>query len=192
MKHSLLRTEVTPFLLVFIALLISTITIDALLHHFELVGIGRWLGVPGTLLILLSFGYSLRKRKIIKAGKPKALLELHERMALSGALMIMVHAGVHVYAPLPWLALVAMLVTIISGMTGKYLLRRSRQFLEDKKNHYAQQGLSSEDVEQKLFRDSVTFDLMKQWRIVHIPITIAFTLLGTSHIFTIFLFWEWR
>lgn len=111
---------------------------------------------------------------------------------MSGALMIMVHAGVHVYAPLPWLALVAMLVTIISGMTGKYLLRRSRQFLEDKKNHYAQQGLSSEDVEQKLFRDSVTFDLMKQWRIVHIPITIAFTLLGTSHIFTIFLFWEWR
>jgi len=52
----------------------------------------------------------------------------------------------HIYAILPWLALVAMLVTVISGMTGKYLLDRSRRFLAEKKEVYSQQGLSEEAI----------------------------------------------
>lgn len=192
MNRSLLRKEVTPFLTLFGMLILLTILIDALLHQLNLIWIGRWLGIPGTLLILFSFAHSLRKRKIIKRGKPKSLLELHERMTWAGALMILVHAGVHVYAPLPWFALAAMMVTIISGMTGKYLLRRSRQFIEEKRSHYAQQALSEGEIEQRMFHDAIALDLMKRWRVVHIPITIAFATLGLTHILTTLLFWEWR
>lgn len=192
MTHSLLRKEIIPFLALFAGLILFTILIDALLHYYDLTWIGRWLGIPGTLLILFSFAYSLRKRKMFKFGKPKSLLDLHERMTLLGTLMVLIHAGVHVYAPLPWLALIAMVGTVISGLTGKYMLRRSRQFLDKKRSHYDEQGLSDAAIERKLFHDAIAFDLMKQWRVIHIPITITFATLGLLHIITILLFWEWR
>lgn len=192
MQRTLIRKEVAPFLVMFGSLIVATIIIDALLHQFELVWIGRYLGIPGTILILLSFIYSMRKRKLIGFGKPKTLLTLHETLTLLGALMILVHAGIHVYAILPWLALIAMLINVISGMTGKYLLDRSRRFLAGKKEAYAKRGLSEEAIEKKLFWDATTFDLMKKWRAVHLPITLAFAVLGITHILSIFLFWQWK
>ena len=192
MERSLIHKEVIPFLAMFGSLILATIITDALLHQFELVWIGRWLGIPGVILILLSFFYSMRKRKVISFGKPKVLLTLHETLTWLGALMILVHAGIHIYTILPWLALIAMLVNVISGMTGKYLLNRSRRFLAEKKEFYSQQGLSGEAIEKRLFWDATTFDLMKRWRAVHLPITLAFAVLGISHILSIFLFWEWK
>jgi hypothetical protein len=192
MQRSLIRKEVMPFLLMFGALILATIISDALLHQFELAWIGRWLGIPGTLLILSSFIYSLRKRKKISFGKPKTLLTIHETLTWIGALFILVHAGIHVYAILPWLALIAMLTNVISGMTGKYLLDRSKRFLAEKKEIYNQQGFSAEEVEKKLFWDATTYDLMKQWRTIHLPITLAFAVLGLTHILSIFLFWQWK
>lgn len=192
MQRSLIRKEVIPFLLMFGSLILATFITDALLHQFELAWIGRWLGIPGTLLILSSFLYSLRKRKKISFGKPKTLLTLHETLTWIGALFILVHAGIHIYAILPWLALIAMLINIISGMTGKFLLDRSRRFLADKKESYLQQGLSEAEVEKHLFWDATTYDLMKQWRTIHLPITLAFGVLGLTHILSILLFWQWK
>jgi len=192
MERSLIRKEVLPFLVMFSSLILATIITDALLHQFELVWIGRWLGIPGVILILLSFFYSLRKRKVISFGKPKTLLILHETLTWLGALMILVHAGIHIYTILPWLALIAMLINVISGMTGKFLLDRSRRFMAEKKEVYLQQGLSEEAIEKKLFWDATTFDLMKKWRAVHLPITLAFAVLGITHILSIFLFWQWK
>ncbi len=192
MERSLIRKEVLPFLAMFGSLILATIITDALLHQFELVWIGRWLGIPGTILILLSFFYSMRKRKVINFGKPKTLLTLHETLTWMGALLILVHAGIHIYTILPWLALIAMLINVISGMTGKFLLDRSRRFLAEKKDIYSQQGLSLQAIEKRLFWDATTFDLMKKWRAVHLPITLAFAVLGISHIVSILLFWEWK
>ncbi len=192
MEQSLIRKEIVPFLVMFGSLILATIITDALLHQFELVWIGRWLGIPGTVLILLSFFYSMRKRKVIRFGKPKTLLTLHETLTWLGALLIMVHAGIHIYTILPWLALIAMLVNVISGMTGKYLLDRSRRFLAEKKDAYSLRGLSEEEIEKKLFWDATAFDLMKKWRAVHLPITLAFAVLGIAHILSIFLFWQWK
>jgi hypothetical protein len=192
MERSLVRKEVIPFVMMFAGLILATVITDTLLHQFDLVWVGRWLGIPGTILILLSFFYSMRKRKMISYGKPKTLLILHETLTWLGALMILVHAGIHIYTILPWLALIAMMVNVISGMTGKYLLNRSRRFLAAKKDVYLQQGLPEAAVEKKLFWDATTFDLMKKWRVVHLPITLAFAVLGITHILSIFLFWEWK
>ncbi|MDX2368233.1 MAG: hypothetical protein QNK36_07500 [Colwellia sp.] len=192
MELSLIRKEVLPFLKMFVFLILATAITDALLHLFDLVWIGRWLGIPGVILILLSFFYSMRKRKKIDFGKPKTLLILHETLTWLGALMILVHAGIHIYTILPWLALFAMLINVISGMTGKYLLDRSRRFLTEKKALYSQQNLSEEAIEKKLFWDATTLDVMKKWRVVHLPITLAFAVLGITHILSIFLFWEWK
>ena len=192
MERSLISKEVIPFLLMFGSLILATIVSDGLLHYFDLVWVGRYLGIPGTLLILLSLFYSMRKRKLVSFGKPKTLLVLHETLAWLGALMILVHAGIHVYAILPWLALIAMLVNVLSGMTGKFLLERSRRFVAEKKAFYASRNLPENEVEKRLFWDATTFDLMKKWRAVHLPITLAFAVLGLTHIFSIFLFWQWQ
>lgn len=192
MDKSLIRKEVLPFVLMFGSLIAATLISDALLHQLDLVWIGRWLGIPGTLLILTSFLYSLRKRKKITFGKPKTLLRLHETLTWLGALMILVHAGIHVYAILPWLALAAMLINVFSGMTGKILLDRSKRFLAAKRETYLSDGLSEEQVEKRLFWDATTYDLMKKWRSVHLPITLAFVVLSLGHIISILLFWQWQ
>ncbi len=191
MKQSLIQKEVIPFLLIFVFLIATAILIDSLLHLFDLMWIGRWLGVLGTLFILLSLGYSMRKRKIIHIGKPKTLLRRHEIFTLLGAMMILVHAGVHFYAILPWLALAAMMVSIISGMTGRYLLNRSQRFLIERKAKLATQPITDDD-EKELFWDAVAIESMKKWRTIHFPITFIFAVLSLTHILTILLYWEWK
>ncbi len=192
MERSLVRKEIMPFLLMFGSLILATIITDAVLHILDMTWVGRWLGIPGTLLILFSFFYSLRKRKMINFGKPKTLLFLHETLTWTGSLFILVHAGIHIYDILPWLAILAMLINIISGLTGKYLLDRSRRHIADKKKYYAEQGLSEEEIERNLFWDASTFDLMKKWRVIHLPITLGFGVLALVHIISILMFWEWK
>lgn len=188
----LLSREVLPFLVSFAALGAFALALDALLHLSGAVWIGRYLGIPGVLLILASFGYSLRKRKHIKHGDPAKLLRLHERMAWTGSLLILVHAGIHFNSILGWLAVWAMLVNIGSGLTGKYLLQRARQRLNDARALMQREGIAEVELEQRLYWDSLTFDIVKQWRSVHYPITLAFAVLGIAHIVAIFLFWGWR
>jgi hypothetical protein len=118
MKARLFSREVLPFYGALFALAAVTVLSDALLHLLNAVWIGRWLGIPGTLLILASLAYSARKRKLITSGKPVQLLRLHEWMAWAGSLLVLVHAGIHFNAILGWLAVAAMLVNVGSGLTG--------------------------------------------------------------------------
>jgi hypothetical protein len=192
MGKSLFREEVVPFLLLFALLIITTIITDFLLHQFDLVWLGRYLGIPGTLFILLSFLYSLRKRKIIHIGRPKVLLNLHIFLTWFGSLLVLIHAGVHFYAILPWLAVIAMLINVISGMTGKFLLNRSLRQLQFRIEELLRQGMSESVVEKKIFWDAVTLDLMKKWRAVHYPITLIFSVLALVHILSILMFWQWQ
>ncbi len=192
MERSLLRLEILPFLSHFVVLIAMTTLGDLILHHFDLVWVGRYLGIPGTILILSSFFYSLRKRKIIKKGNPRTLLRLHVLLTWLGALMILIHAGVHFNAILPWLALAAMLVDVISGMVGRYLLNRSRRQLLAMREKYRLRGMTKEETEQELFWDAVTFDLMVKWRAVHFPISLVFAVLALGHIISVFLFWAWK
>lgn len=192
MNVSLLNREVLPFFVALAALVVAALMVDALLHLFDFVWVGRYLGIAGLLLILASFGYSLRKRKLVGVGNPAGLLRLHERMAWAGCLLVLVHAGIHFNAILGWLAVGAMLVNVASGLTGKFLLRRSRLHLEETSQRMRLQGLSGRDLEEYLYWDSLTFDVVKQWRAVHYPITLALAVLSTAHIIAVFLFWGWK
>lgn len=191
-RASLLSRKVIPFYLSLALLGGAALALDALLHLSDMVWIGRYLGIPGVLLIIASSGYSMRKRKLIKAGKPANLLRWHERLAWAGSLLILVHAGIHFNAILAWLAVWAMLINVASGLTGKFLLERSRKRLEATRAGLRAQGLSSAEVEERTHWDSLTFDAVKQWRVVHLPITLAFAILALAHIVAIFLFWGWK
>jgi hypothetical protein len=189
-KARLLTREVLPHFLAFAALVAATLAIDVALHLLGAVWVGRYLGIPGVLLIVGSFAYSLRKRKLIKLGKPVALLRLHERMAWAGSLLVLVHAGIHFNALLGWLAAAAMMINVGSGLTGKFLLERSRRRLTESRQRLHDQGLSDEEVADRLYWDSLTFGVVKQWRVIHFPITLAFAVLALAHIIAVLLFWS--
>ena len=188
---SLWRHHILPFTLLVALLAACTLVGDYFLRRLNLVWVGRYLGIPGTLLIIGSLVYSLRKRKVISAGNPKNLLSLHEFTAWLGSLFVLLHAGIHFNAILPWLATVAMGVNVISGMVGKLLLNRSREHIQEQREQFQLRGLSRPEVEQAVFWDAVTYDAMAKWRKVHIPIFIVFSVLGLGHIVGIFLFWGW-
>ncbi len=113
-------------------------------------------------------------------------------MAWAGSLLVLVHAGIHFNAILGWLAVWAMLINVASGLTGKYLLNRSRRRLEVARQTMRDQGLTKEQLADHTYWDSLTFDTVKQWRSVHFPITLAFAVLALAHIIAVFLFWSWK
>ncbi len=180
------------FFLLFILLLILTVFIDYILHVANLVWIGRYLGIAGSVLILSGMMYSLRKRKIIKSGSPKSFLVFHEFLCWLGSLAILVHAGIHFNAILPWIALFTMIINVGSGLIGKVLLKKSTQMLADKEKLLEQKGLTRKQAEDSLFWDYTAIDLMKKWRIIHLPISLTFAVLALTHIITILLFWNWH
>jgi len=192
MNKSLLRQEVVPFFGQIALLTIFSVASDLVLHYYHLAWVGRYLGIPGVLLIILSLLYSMRKRKIIKSGSPKMLLWLHETLTWMGALLVLVHASIHFNTILPWLAMIGMVINVLSGLVGQRLLHRSRHHIMELEEKYRLSGMSKDDIEKEVFWDSVTYDLMAKWRIVHFPISLAFAVLTLAHILSIFLFWEWR
>jgi hypothetical protein len=192
MQAKLIRREVLPFLVALGGLAAAALAIDALLHVFKIVWIGRYLGIPGTLLIVGSFAYSLRRRKLIVSGQPAQLLRVHEGMAWTGSLLVLVHAGIHFNSILGWLAVCAMVVNVGSGLTGKYLLDRSRRRLDEARLRMREHGVSPAEIEERMYWDSFTFDAVKRWRTVHFPITMAFVVLSLAHIAAVTLFWGWK
>ncbi len=192
LRTSLISREVVPFFAALAVLGGAALALDALLHVADMVWVGRYLGIAGVILILASSGYSLRKRKLISSGKPANLLRWHEGLAWAGSLLILVHAGIHFNAILGWLAVWAMLVNIVSGLTGRFLLKRARVRLDANRKRLSATGLSPAEIEDRSYWDALTYDAVKQWRAVHVPITLAFAVLALAHIIAICLFWGWK
>lgn len=192
MNYSLFRKDIQPFVFWFVWLLLVTMIIDYVLHQTQWLWVELYSGILGTFLIIISFAYSIKKKKIIKSGKIKTFLRAHEYLAWTGSLLVLVHGGIHFNAILPWAAVAAMLVAVISGLIGKYLLKQSTDTLNARKGELVKEGLSNEEIEKKIFWDSLAVKTMQQWRTVHKPITIVFGITAALHIFTIFMFWRWN
>ncbi|MBK8498939.1 MAG: hypothetical protein IPL52_09010 [Flavobacteriales bacterium] len=172
----------------FLLMILITILIDYLLHAVDLVIIGRYLGPIGTAVILASFVYSLRKRQLIRSGSPKQLLMIHERMAWVGSVMILVHAGIHFNARLPWIATALLLISVASGLVGKYLLKKASETVGERRRSIVASGMNVEEAEKELFLDLVAVDAMKKWRVVHMPIAFLVAVFSLMHIVSILLF----
>ena len=85
-----------------------------------------------------------------------------------------------------------MLINVGSGLTGKYLLERARKRLDAERQLLRDEGLTASQLEERLHLDTLTFDVVKKWRSVHFPITLAFVVLALAHIISIFIFWGWK
>lgn len=192
MPWRLLSTLVLPFLGYCVGFAAATVAIDAALHAAGLAWVGRYLGIPGTLLILLSLTYSLRKRGRIHRGSPRTLLAFHQWAGWAGASLVLVHAGLHFEAILPWVATAAMCINVLSGLTGKFLLARTREDIGERRRALVAQGLAPAEIEARLRDDLAAMRLINHWRTVHIPIFLTFAVTALGHIVSVLLFWNWR
>lgn len=192
MPHrSVLARQVLPAVGAYLGLIVATVLADFLLHRLGVLWVGRYLGPIGTLLIAVSFIYSLRKRKLIAAGSPKGLLQVHETLGWLGALFILVHAGIHVHALLPWLATVAMLLVVASGFVGKLLVRRASESLAQNRQALGRAAEPDAALERRVLLDALTVDTMKKWRVVHMPLNATFVVLSLVHVVTVLVWWRW-
>lgn len=163
---------------------VAAIALDRALHALDLAWVGFWLGPIGTSLIIVSFVYSLRKRGWIQLSSPKRLLRLHEALALTGALLVLVHGGVHFHAFLPWLAVAAMMIAVASGLMGEFLLSNARRRLTTHARQLEESGLDATRVDKQLQSEALVVRGMETWRVVHLPIAINFAVLAVLHIAT--------
>lgn len=183
--------KIIPFIIIYVSLIAIATALHILLHSGGYKWLLRYLGIAGTFLILVSFIYSLRKRKIISFGKAKLLLQIHEALAWTGSLLILAHAGFDFDAVIPRMAVFAMLVVVASGITGKYLLKQARESIKERRAELKAKNLSEEEIEKELFALSLVADKMQMWRSVHIPLTVIFAAFALLHIVTILVFWKW-
>ena len=168
------------------------ISLDYLLHIAQLVWIGRYLGILGTLFLVLSFGYSARKNKVIKAGAMKVFLKFHCNARWVGTLMIFVHSGIHFNALLPWAATGFMMVVTASGHVGQHLLQKVKEEVKAKMKLLGVDASLDAELEQQHYWDALTVKALEQWRSLHMPMVSVLLSLSLIHILSIFFFWNWR
>jgi hypothetical protein len=175
----------------FVLIVLAALIVDWVLHFTGHLKWGRYFGYIGTAILIISFLYSARKRKLIGWGRAPFFLHLHEFLSWLGAMLVLVHGGIHFNALLPWLAIASMLIAVASGLTGKYLLKKSKAIISNRKKTLLDQEMTVKEIDDYLYWDALVVDLMKKWRVVHIPITITFTLLTLLHVVTVSIFWRW-
>lgn len=86
-------------------------------------GIGYWLGIAGSSLMLLLLLYPVRKRiKALRAlGSVAFWFRTHMILGIVGPVLVLVHANFRLGSINSNVALFAMLIVAISGVVGRYL-----------------------------------------------------------------------
>ena len=157
------------FLTIFLVVA-NAILIEVILDLFEVKGHRLFTGIAGTLIIILSFGYSARKRKKLTIGSEKNWLKWHEWLSIGGTFIILVHTGTHFNALVPVITLIFMAIAFISGLIGRYVYNNAKADLKAKRKDLKEAGLSQEEIEYKLWSLTVASDALSKWRAVHMPI----------------------
>jgi len=180
-----------PDVAAFASMLLLAAVADIVLHSMDLPEVGLYAGYAGSALIVLSFWYSIRKRKMLTWGSPRALLMLHKVAAWLGPVLVLIHGGIHFNAVLPWVAMLSMVVVVASGLTGSFLLGRARGELAEKRRELLAGGASAEEADARLHYEALAVGIMKRWRVAHMPITAVFAVLALLHVATVLMFWSW-
>ena len=192
MWKSVLVQRTLPLTISYLLLIIAGISLDYLLHIANLVWVGRYLGIAGTIFLASSFSYSARKKKVIKNGALKFFLKLHCNTGWIGTLMIIVHSGIHFNAILPWAATGLMMVVTASGHVGQYLLKKVKEEVKIKMQQLGINGAVDDELEHQQYWDTLTIKTLELWRKIHMPMVSILLALTTIHILSIFFFWNWR
>ncbi len=105
---------------------------------------------------------------------------------------MLVHGGIHFNAIIPWMALLAMMFVVASGLTGKFLLNDVKQDLKGKISEMKEKNLTQDEIDKEVLFQSLLVKKMQNWRKVHMPLNMIFMALALIHIIGTLLLWSWR
>jgi hypothetical protein len=66
------------------------------------------------------------------------------------------------------------------------LVKRATELVKSK-----QATARVDEVEDNTVLDAVTLDIMKKWRVVHMPLNGVFLVLFALHLISVTMFWHW-
>ena len=137
-------------------------------------------GILGTVLILISLTYSLRKR-YWKVGKIKIWLRAHEITALSGTVICVGHTGIRTYNITGWLAVLLLMILCGSGVIGRYIyMELGREVAQVKKQDIGKP--ENEKNDELLGQIQWWRNRFQIWRKLHIPLTELFLAVLLIHV----------
>ncbi len=143
---------------------------------------GHVLGWVGLLLILLVLAYPFRKRHKPGQRWSKSLFQVHIVGGLAGPLLILLHAGAHLHALIPVLAMVTMGLVVLSGIVGQALHALALRSMNEQRRLLLHQGLPEPEVETRLHVLAKQEETFRLWQVVHGPLTVTFVALAILHI----------
>lgn len=149
----------------------NAILIEQAMDLFGIRGHRLMTGIIGTLLVIFSFAYSVRKRKkLFASGGMKGWLSWHEWLAIVGTVIIFVHTGNHLHAIVPIITLIFMFTAFISGLIGRYVYENVRAELRLRKESFKRDGLSEQEIEESLTSLTIASEGLAKWRLYHMPV----------------------
>lgn len=97
---------------------------------------GHFLGIAGTIIMLLTLIYPFRKRVQGKKGK-KNPINTHIYYGLIGPSLVVLHSGHDFSSLIGNFTFLSMLLVVLSGIVGKFLFKRVNRTLRDEENDLA-------------------------------------------------------
>ncbi len=143
---------------------------------------GHVVGWIGLAMILLVFAYPIRKRFGPKKGWPKGWFQVHKGLGILGPVLILIHSGAHFHAIVPVLALIAMCLVVLSGITGQGLHYLALRTLNEQRRELAHQGYDDAEVDSRLHDLVSREETFRLWQCIHAPLTATFVVLMLMHI----------
>ncbi|MBI4007036.1 MAG: hypothetical protein HY354_00895 [Planctomycetes bacterium] len=166
-----------------IGLICGVLFLESLIDAAGFTSYKHIVGVAGSIMIMVSILYSLRKRKIIfTKGSLNGWRVFHEWLTIVGAFLVFVHGGFHTHAFVPIAAGTIMFISVASGLTGRYLYLKTNDYLLFKRDELRRKGLGEEAADEELQSLIITHKIMKNWRSVHVPIVTSLAVTAIFHI----------
>lgn len=138
-----------------------------------------WIGLAVTLLV---FVYPVRKRVGRNRPWPRGWFQVHMAAGVVGPFLIVLHAGAHLHALVPILALVAMGIVTVSGIIGEAVHYLALRTLNEERRQLVHQGVSSAEVDARLQNVASREEMFRLWQLIHAPMTLMFMVLTIVHI----------
>ncbi len=105
------------------------------LHIVPETGIGYWLGIAGSLMMLILMLYPLRKARpaMARLGRIASWFKMHMIFGILGPLLVVVHSNFKLKSANATVAMLTMLTVVASGIIGRYLYSKVHKGLYGKK-----------------------------------------------------------
>jgi len=143
---------------------------------------GHLMGWAGLGVILLVFGYPIKKRMHPNAPWPRGWFQIHMAAGVAGPFLIVLHSGAHVHALVPQLALVALAVVVFSGIVGQGVHYLALRALNDRRRQLHDEGVPPDDIDVRLQQMAAQEEGFRLWQAVHSPMTLMFLVLTAMHV----------